>query len=91
MKSILEPYKEFILKSYKTEPNATKISKQLGVTQQTVSNFIRQYDSIPVLTFSNKKDVLNFFKCYKNLDFYLERKYNVFLSRINHPSYDKYK
>ena len=43
MKSILEPYKEFILKSY------------------------------------------------KNLDFYLERKYNVFLSRINHPSYDKYK
>ena len=55
------------------------------------SNFIRQYDSIPVLTFSNKKDVLNFFKCYKNLDFYLERKYNVFLSRINHPSYDKYK
>ena len=55
------------------------------------SKFIRQYDLIPTLTFANKKDILKFFKCYKNLDFYLERKHNVFLSKINHPSYDKYK
>lgn len=55
------------------------------------NKFIRQYDSIPTLTFANKKDILKFFKCYKNLDFYLERKHNVFLSKINHSSYDKYK
>lgn len=53
--------------------------------------FIRQYDSIPTLTFANKKDVLKFFKCYNDLDFFLERKYNVFLQKINHSSYDKYK
>ena len=55
------------------------------------NKFIRQYDSIHTLTFANKKDILKFFKCYKNLDFYLERKHSIFLSKINHPSYDKYK
>ena len=55
------------------------------------NKFIRQYDSIHTLTFANKKDILKFFKCYKNLDFYLERKHNIFLSKINHSSYDKYK
>lgn len=52
---------------------------------------IRHYDSIPQLTFANKKDTYRFFQCYKNLPFYYERKYNKFLQRINHPSYDKYK
>lgn len=54
-------------------------------------SFVRKYDSIPVLSFANKKDVLKLFNCYKNLDFFLLRKYNVFLERVNHSSYDKYK
>ena len=55
------------------------------------SSFIRQYDSIPSLCFSNKRDVIKFFKCYENMPFFLNRKYNIFLDRINHKSYDKYK
>lgn len=52
---------------------------------------IHQNDSIPHLSFASKKDTYRFFQCYKNLPFYYERKYNKFLQRINHPSYDKYK
>lgn len=52
---------------------------------------IRQHDSIPALAFASKKDTYRFFNCYKNLPFYYERKYNKFLQKINHPSYDKYK
>ena len=52
---------------------------------------IHQNDSIPHLSFASKKDTHRFFQCYKNLPFYYERKYDKFLQRINHPSYDKYK
>lgn len=52
---------------------------------------IHQYDSISTLQFANKKDVVRFFQCYNNLPFYYKRKYNIFLKRINHPSFDKYK
>ena len=52
---------------------------------------IRQYDSIPRLAFASKKDVIQFFNCYNSLTFYYKRKYNKFLQRINHSSYDKYK
>lgn len=52
---------------------------------------IHQNDSIPHLSFASKKDTYRFFQCYKNLPFYYKRKYDKFLERINHPSYDKYK
>lgn len=52
---------------------------------------IRQFDSIPSLNFASKKDVIKFFQCYNNLPFYYKRKYNKFLERINHPSFNKYK
>ena len=52
---------------------------------------IRQYDSIPRLNFASKQNIIRFFNCYKNLKFFLKRKHSVFLERINHPSYDKYK
>lgn len=52
---------------------------------------IHQNDSIPHLSFASKKDTYRFFQCYKNLPFYYERKYDKFLQRINHHSYDKYK
>ena len=55
------------------------------------TSHIYQRDSIPQLSFANKKDTYRFFQCYKNLPFYYKRKYDKFLQRINHPSYDKYK
>ena len=63
------------------------ICKHLNITE----NHIRKFDSIPQLSFANKKDVVRLFKCYNNLPFYYERKHDVFLKRINHPSFDKYK
>ena len=55
------------------------------------TNHIHTKDSIPSLCFANKKDTYRLFQCYKNLPFYYNRKYDKFLQRINHPSYDKYK
>ena len=52
---------------------------------------IHQDDSIPHLSFASKKDTYRLFQCYKHLPFYYKRKYNKFLQRINHPSFDKYK
>ena len=52
---------------------------------------IHQNDSIPQLSFANKKDTYRFFQCYKSLPFCYKRKYDKFLQRINHSSYDKYK
>lgn len=52
---------------------------------------IHQNDSIPHLSFANKKDTYRFYKCYEHLPFYYNRKHDKFLQRINHPSYDKYK
>lgn len=63
------------------------ICNHLNITE----SHIREYDSIPNLAFANKKDTYRFFQCYKNLPFYYIRKYNKFLTRINLPSYDKYK
>jgi transposase-like protein len=54
-------------------------------------NHIHQYDSIPQLSFASKKDICRFFKCYNNLPFYYKRKHDVFLKRIYHPSFDKYR
>ena len=55
------------------------------------TSHIHQNDSIPHLSFASKKDTYRFFQCYNNLPFYYIRKYNKFLERINHTSYDKYK
>lgn len=48
---------------------------------------INQYDSIPNLSIGHKESIIKFFKCYEGLDFFLKRKHNKFLKRINHPSY----
>lgn len=52
---------------------------------------IHKNDSIPHLTFANKKDTSRFFKCYKNLPFYYKRKHDKFLEKINLPCYDNYR
>lgn len=53
--------------------------------------FIKSYDSIPCLSFANKKDIVKLFNCYKGLQFFYKRKHDKFLERINHVSFDKYK
>lgn len=63
------------------------ICEHLGITK----SHIHCNDSIPHLSFANKKDVARFFQCYNNLPFYYKRKYNKFLQRINHPSFAKYR
>lgn len=52
---------------------------------------IHQNDSIPQLVFANKKDTMALYKCYTHLPFYLKRKHDKFLERINLPCYDKYR
>lgn len=63
------------------------ICEHLGITK----SHIHQNDSIPHLSFANKKDVARLFQCYNGLPFYYKRKYNRFLQRINHPSFAKYR
>lgn len=63
------------------------ICRHLNISE----SHIHQSDSIPTLAFASKRDTARFFLCYKNLPFYYKRKYDKFLTRINHPSYDKYK
>lgn len=63
------------------------ICEHLNITK----SHIHQNDSIPCLSFANKKDVVRFFNCYNNLPFYYKRKYDKFLKRINHPSFAKYR
>lgn len=70
-----------------TKEFLTGICEHLNITL----THIRQYDSIPTLSFASKKDVVRLYKCYNNLPFFYKRKHDVFLKRINHPSYDKYK
>lgn len=70
-----------------TKDFLTGICKHLKITL----NHIHQYDSIPQLAFANKKDTYRFYQCYQNLSFYYKRKHDIFLKKINHPSYDKYK
>lgn len=49
---------------------------------------ICQYDAIPTLYVWRKDSIVKFFKCYEGLNFFLKRKYNKFLERIHHPSYE---
>lgn len=70
-----------------TVPFLTGVCRHLGIS----SSHIHQYDKIASLSFASKKDVIRLFKCYDNLSFYYKRKYDVFLKRINHPSFDKYR
>lgn len=70
-----------------TKDFLTGICEHLGINP----SHIHQNDSIPHLSFANKKDTYRFFQCYDNLLFYYKRKHDKFLKRINHPSYDKYK
>lgn len=52
---------------------------------------IKQHDSIPCLSFANKKDTSRMYRCYTNLPFYLKRKHDKFLEKINLSAYDNYR
>lgn len=45
---------------------------------------VKQYDSIPSIAITSKKDISRFIECYKGLKFYFKRKYDKFL-------FDKYR
>lgn len=63
-----------------------------GIVKELNLNAIpRFYSSIGSLVICQKQDVVKIFNCYEGLSFYLSRKYNKFLERINHSSYDIYK
>lgn len=48
------------------------------------------FSNTHVLHINSKKDVIRYLKCYDNLDFFLDRKYKKLVSRLNHPSYNKF-
>jgi hypothetical protein len=66
-----------------TKPFLRGISDHLQLNSNIV--FHKTY----ILNIGNKRDVLKFFNCYKNLTFFLKRKHDRFLERINHESYKK--
>jgi hypothetical protein len=43
-----------------------------------------------VIHINSKKDIIRYLKCYENLDFFLERKYKRLISRLDHPSFNKF-
>lgn len=55
------------------------------------SSHIHQNDSIPQLAFASKKDTMKLYKCYNHLPFYLKRKHDKFLEKVNLPCYDNYR
>ena len=62
----------------------------LGITNELeIPTHFYQRDSIGSLIISDKLSVIKFFNCYKDLTFFLRRKYNKFLMRIDHPSFQK--
>jgi intein/homing endonuclease len=60
-----------------------------GIADELELNYyqINQYDSIPSMSIGHKESIVKFFKCYDGMNFFLKRKYNKFLKRINHASY----
>lgn len=56
-------------------------------THLNLKNCVRKAGPTYQLTIHNKEDVVKLFNCYKNLDFFLTRKHDKFLERINHESY----
>lgn len=48
------------------------------------------YNKTYVLNINTKKDVIRFLKCYNNLNFFLGRKFNKLITRLNHSSYNKF-
>ena len=48
------------------------------------------FSSTHIIHINSKKDIVRYLKCYENLDFFLERKYNKLISRLDHPSFNKF-
>ena len=56
------------------------VADELNLERYSISN----YNTWCVLNIHTKKDFYKFYSCYNNLPFYLERKHNVFLQRLNY-------
>lgn len=65
----------------------TGVCEHLSISTSHIHNT----GSIPCLAFASKKDTMRLYKCYSHLPFYLKRKHDKFLERVNLPCYDKYR
>lgn len=66
-----------------TEEFLNGIANHLGI------NYKIYFHKTHVLCIRKKEYILRFFNCYKNLNFYLKRKHDKFLERINHESFKR--
>lgn len=60
-----------------------------GMTEHLELNNKLTYNKTYILNIGNKKDVVRFLKCYNNLTFFLQRKYDKLVLRMNHSSYNE--
>lgn len=76
--------------SYRTVVNFRGTLEFLqGIATHLNVNTKITFDKTHSLYIRRKEYILRFFSCYKNLNFYLLRKHDKFLERINHESYRK--
>lgn len=55
------------------------------VAELKLANYnITNFENYSILRICNKSDFYKFYSCYENLEFYLKRKHNIFLQRINY-------
>jgi len=69
-------YTSLVVQIRSTKKLLEGIKDTLSLNQYNIS----KYDSTYRLTFGKKSEVKKLFNCYKNLDFYLERKFKIFLN-----------
>jgi len=80
-KFVTYPSRTLICSIKGTEKLLQGIVDSLNLNQYRLRKYKNQ--NIYTLTFAKKEEVLKLFNCYNNLPFFLERKYNKFLQRIN--------
>jgi len=66
-----------------TEDLLTGIHKHLELSNNIT------FHKTHILHISSKKDIIRYLSCYNNLNFFLERKFNKLISRLNHHSFNK--
>lgn len=67
-----------------TEALLSSIKNHLSLNNKLI------YHKTYILNIGNKRDVIKFISCYNGLPFFLFRKFDKLISRIQHPSYNKF-
>jgi intein/homing endonuclease len=60
-----------------------------GIADHLEINYKIYFHKTHILCIRKKEYILRFFNCYKNLNFYLKRKHDKFLEKINHESFKR--